>query len=340
MNGAASDPVPDFDADALDVFLRKALPGLEGPMRLERVAGGQSNPTFFVTYDSRRLVLRKQPAGELLPSAHAIDREFRVISALAKTDVPVPPALLFCEDRAAVGTPFYVMERVEGRVFHDCILPGVAPAERRAMYGSMAKTLAALHNVHFAAVGLGDFGRPGNYFARQIGRWTRQWELSRTRDDADIDQLIAWLPQHLPADETTSLVHGDYRIGNLMFHPTEPRVVALLDWELSTLGHPLADLAHSAIAWLSRPEEYGGLAGIDLDALGIPDLAQYEADYATEARHGLRLAPFHLAFVLFRWSVIFEGIAARAKAGTASDENAAQTGQLAAIFARRAAGLI
>ncbi len=340
MNGAASDPVRDFDADALDIFLRKALAGLEGPMRLDRVAGGQSNPTFFVTYDSRRLVLRKQPAGDLLPSAHAVDREFRVISALAKTDVPVPSALLFCEDRAVVGTPFYVMERVEGRVFHDCIMPGVAPAERRAMYGAMAKTLAALHNVPFAAAGLGDFGRPGNYFARQIGRWTRQWELSRTRDDADIDRLIAWLPQHLPADETTSLVHGDYRIGNLMFHPKEPRIVALLDWELSTLGHPLADLAHNAIAWLSRPEEYGGLAGIDLDALGIPDLAQYESDYAAEARHGLRLTPFHIAFVLFRWSVIFEGIAGRAKAGTASNENAAQTGQLAAAFARRAASLI
>jgi aminoglycoside phosphotransferase (APT) family kinase protein len=340
MNSDASDHPPDFDADVLDVFLRKALAGLEGPMRLERVAGGQSNPTFFVTYDSRRLVLRKQPPGDLLPSAHAIDREFRVISALADTDLPVPPALLFCEDRAVVGTPFYLMERVEGRVFHDCILPGVAPAERRAMYRSMAKTLAALHNVDFAAVGLGDFGRPGNYFARQISRWTRQWQLSRTRDDAAIDRLIAWLPEHVPADDTTSLVHGDYRIGNLMFSQTEPCVVALLDWELSTLGHPLADLAHTAVAWLSRPEEYGGLAGIDLAALGIPGLSEYETDYAAEARHGRRLTPFHMAFALFRWSVIFEGIAARAKAGTAADENAAQTGRLAAAFASRAATLI
>jgi len=252
----------------------------------------------------------------------------------------VPPALIYCDDRTITGTPFYVMERVEGRVFHDCTLPGVPPAERRAMYSAMARTLAGFHNVDFNAIGLGDFGKPGNYFARQIARWTRQWELSRTRNDSNIDRLIAWLPSNIPADNTASLVHGDYRIGNLMFHPREPRVVAVLDWELSTLGHPLADLAHCAIAWLSKPDEYVGLAGLDLDTLGIPALEDFASEYAEAVRHGQRLTPFHLAFALFRWSIIFEGIAARAMAGNAASKNAGETAGLAATFALRAAELI
>ncbi|WP_234051228.1 MULTISPECIES: phosphotransferase family protein [unclassified Xanthobacter] len=328
-----------FDVAAIDAYLKAAIPGLAGTPRLTPIAGGQSNPTFFVDYDNRALVLRKQPPGELLPSAHAIDREYRIIRALAQTDVPVPPALLYCEDRAVIGTPFYVMEKVDGRVFHDCTLPGVEPEERRAMYRAMAKTLAAFHNVDVAAVGLSDFGKPGNYFSRQIGRWTRQWVLSRTRDDENIEHLTTWLPAHIPADDTTTLVHGDYRIGNLMFHPTEPRVVAVLDWELSTLGHPLADLAHCAMAWVSQPDEYGGIAGLDLKALGIPELSDFVADYAALARHGQALTDFHKAFALFRWAVIFEGIAARAKAGNANSANAADTGRLAAAFARRAADL-
>ncbi len=332
MNG----PAPMIDAARLDAFLRGALPGLEGMPRVAPISGGQSNPTFFVTYENRALVLRKQPPGELLPSAHAVDREHRIISALAATDVPVPPALLYCDDRSVVGTPFYVMDKVEGRVFHDCTLPGVAPAERHAMYLAMARTLAALHNVNAEQAGLGDYGRPGNYFARQVSRWSRQWEQIRTRDDANIERLIQWLPDNIPEDETSGIVHGDYRIGNLLFHPTEPRVVAVLDWELSTLGHPLADLAHSAMAWVSSPDEYGGIAGLDLDALQIPSRDAYVAAYEGVARHGARLRPFHMAFALFRWSMIFEGIAARAKAGTASADNAAETGRLAAAFAQRA----
>ena len=285
-------------------------------------------------------MLRKQPPGELLPSAHAIDREYRVITALATQGIPVPPTVLYCEDRSIIGTPFYVMERVDGRVFHDATLPGVEPTERAAMYAAMARTLADLHAVDVEAAGLGDYGRPGNYFSRQINRWTKQWTLSRTRDDANIDKLIDWLPNHIPDDQISSLVHGDYRIGNLMFHPSEPRVVALLDWELSTLGHPLADVAHAAIAWRTRPAEFGGLLGLDLEAMGIPTLARFEEEYAACATHGARLGTFHSAFGLFRWSVIFEGIAARAKAGNASSDNAEANGRLAAVFAEHAADLI
>lgn len=326
-----------FDVAALDAHLKTHIGGLEGAPQLQPISGGQSNPTFFVTYANRALVLRKQPPGELLPSAHAVDREFRIMRALADTPVPVPPALLLCEDKSIIGTLFYVMDKVEGRVFHDCTLPGVSPQERGAMYAAMARTLAALHNVDFAAAGLADFGRPGNYFGRQIARWTRQWELSKTREDANIDRLVAWLPTHVPADDTTRIAHGDYRMGNLMFHPTRPEVVAVLDWELSTLGHPLADLAHCAMAWVSRPEEYGGIAGLDLDALGIPTRADFVAQYEAAATHGLTLTDFHMAFALFRWAVIFEGIAARAKAGNAAAEGAAETGALAAAFAQRAA---
>jgi aminoglycoside phosphotransferase (APT) family kinase protein len=232
------------------------------------------------------------------------------------------------------------MERLDGRVFHDCALPGVTPAERTAMYASMADTLAALHNVAPAAVGLADFGRAGGYFARQIARWTRQWQASRTREDADIDRLIAWLPAHLPDDDLTAISHGDYRVGNLMFHPAEPRVIAVLDWELSTLGHPLADLAHTCMAWHSAPDEYRGLLGLDLAALGLPAQRQYEDRYYAVAKATARLSSFHMAFALFRWSVIFEGIAARAKAGNAAGADAESVGRFSAVFARRAAAFI
>lgn len=326
-----------FDVAALDAYLKARIPGLAGAPHLQPISGGQSNPTFFVTYGDRSLVLRKQPPGELLPSAHAVDREYRIMRALAQTPVPVPPALVLCEDKSVIGTLFYVMEKVEGRVFHDCTLPGVPPQERRAMYADMARTLAALHNVDYAAAGLSDFGRPGNYFARQIARWTRQWDLSKTREDANIARLVAWLPAHVPADDTTAIAHGDYRIGNLMFHPDRPEVVAVLDWELSTLGHPLADLAHCAMAWVSRPDEYGGIEGLDLDALGIPSRDAFVAEYQAAATHGCALTDFHMAFALFRWAVIFEGIAARARAGNAAAEGAADTGRLAVAFAKRAA---
>ena len=259
--------------------------------------------------------------------------------------MPVPKALFFCDDKAIVGTPFYVMERLEGRVFHDCALPGCTPDERRELYRAMAETLAALLGIDPAARGLGDYGRPQGFYARQVRRWSEQWRATRTREDAAIERLIAWLPANIPDDPRTGVAHGDYRIGNLMFHPTEPRVVALLDWELSTLGPPLSDLAHSCIAWHSAPDQYGGLLGLDLAALGIPPQADYEADY-TDAleRNGVAASPgmtgFHMAFALFRWSMIFEGIAARAKAGTASSADAGAVGGLAAVFAERAAGFM
>ena len=332
--------MPEFEVGPLDAYLKAAVPGLAGTPFLERISGGQSNPTYFVTYENRALVLRKQPPGPLLPSAHAIDREFRVIAALKGTGVPVPEALLFCDDSTIIGTPFYVMEKLEGRVFHDCALPGISPAERGLIYADIARVLAALHNVDPAAIGLGDFGRLGDYFTRQIGRWSRQWRENRTREDAAMERLIEWLPAHIPPNAASGIVHGDFRIGNLMIHPSEPRVIAILDWELATLGHPLADLAHIAMAWETRPEDYGGLAGLDFAALGLPSRAAFVTVYQESARHGARLEAFHRAFALFRWAAIFEGIAARARAGTASAGNAAEVGALAAIFSRQAAAII
>ncbi len=330
--------VAEFDPAALERFLRANLPGASGAFALERISGGQSNPTFFATLGDTRMVVRKKPAGEVLPSAHAVDREYRAMAALAGTDVPVPRTILFCDDLSVVGTPFYVMERLEGRVFHDPALPGVSPADRTAMYLSMAETLARLHDVDPEAVGLADFGRPGNYFERQIRRWTTQYQLARWRDLPDLDRLAAWLPAHLPPEEPARICHGDFRIGNLMFHPTEPRVVGVLDWELSTLGQPLADVAFSAMGWATFPHEYGGLRGLDHAALGIPAREDYLSHYYARRKTAMprRLAPFDTIFSLFRFAVILEGVAARARAGSAAAEDAASVGELAPIFAHRA----
>jgi aminoglycoside phosphotransferase (APT) family kinase protein len=319
----------------LDAFLRREIAGLEGRMTVEKIPGGQSNPTFFVSYDNRRLVLRKRPANAL-PSAHAVDREFRVMRALRDSAVPVPDALLYHDGEDIIGTAFFVMERLEGRVFSDCSLPGVTPAERGAMFLAMADTLADLHKVDWNAVGLADYGKPGNYYQRQIARWSRQWEPSKRRDLPELTRLLAWLPANIPAGDTTAISHGDFRIGNLMFHPTEPRVVGVLDWELSTLGHPLADLAYSALAWRLLPTEYMGMRGADFEALGIPTEAAYLQRYYDRMGDDARVEPFHYAFALFRLAVIFEGIAARAHAGQASSANAAEVGELSVDFARRA----
>lgn len=325
-----------FAAAQLQAFLSGALADADGPMAIERISGGQSNPTFFVTFGDLRLVLRKQPPGSLLPTAHQIDREYRVVKALGQTDVPVPEMLLYCEDPTIIGTPFYVMRRVDGTVFHDCRLYGMAREYRRDAYRSLAQSLARLHAVDPDAAGLGDYGRKGNYFARQVVRWSRQWDLSRQGDDPNIDTLVEWLPRNIPDDDNSTIVHGDYRPGNVIFAADAPNVAAILDWELSTLGHPLADLAHCCMAWRTGPDEYGGLLGLDLDALGLPGQTEFENWYYEAAGHSLHLQPFHVAFALFRFAVIFEGIAARAKDGTAASSNAGEVGHLARVFARRA----
>jgi aminoglycoside phosphotransferase (APT) family kinase protein len=325
------------DAQRLGTYLQAQGIFDTAKIALEKIGGGQSNPTYFVTGGNRTVVLRKQPDGGVLPSAHRMDREHRVLTALhATTDVPVPRTLLYCADAAVIGTPFYVMEKLEGRIFPDCRLDGVSPAERTAMYRSMAETFAELHKVDWRAAGLADYGRHSGFFARQIARWTEQWRLSKTAENADIDALIARLPAMVPQDDETVLCHGDFRMGNLMFHPTEPRVVGVLDWELSTLGHPMSDLAFNCIAWHTTPDEYGGLAGLDLAALGIPSESNYLAHYCKAAGRGDATTPFHLAFAMFRFAVIFEGIAARALAGSAASENAESVGRLSAAFARRA----
>ena len=321
--------------ERLEAFLKGAIPGLEGPMLLEPIAGGQSNPTFFVDFDNRSMVLRKQPSANLLPSAHAVDREFRVMQALAATDVPVPKMLLFRADRDVVGTPFYIMERLQGRVFPNYALPGLAPSERRGIYLAMAAVMARLHKVDWAAIGLSDFGRSGGYFTRQIARWTKQWQTARTRENADVERLIAWLPKNLPDEAETSISHGDFRLGNLMFHPTEPRVVGVLDWELSTLGHPLADVAFNCIAYHTLPAEYGGIRGLDLAELGIPAEDEYLKHYCRISGRVDGVTAFHFAFALFRMAVIFEGIAVRAASGNAAAGNAAEVGALSSAFAKR-----
>lgn len=331
---------PDFDVERLEQYLTRHIEGFFGPVTVERISGGQSNPTYFITSGSDRFVLRKQPPGQLLPSAHAIDREFRVISALRNTDAPVPPPILFCSDAQVIGTPFYVMERLDGRVFHDCTLPGLDADARHAVYLGMADALARLHNINPLTAGLADFGRREDYFARQIARWSRQWQGARTREDAHIEALIDWLPRNIPTDDTLAIVHGDYRIGNLMLHANDARIIGILDWELSTLGHPLADLAHCCMAWDTAPDEYGGILGLDLAGLGIPNRETFENAYYARAQHEARLVPFHRAFAMFRWSLIFEGIAVRAQAGTAADAKAHETGRLAAIFAQRAAAYL
>jgi aminoglycoside phosphotransferase (APT) family kinase protein len=331
-----------LDPHVLERFLAMHIPGLHGALRIADVEhGGQSNPTYFLNYDNRRLVLRKKPAGQILPSAHAIDREYRVMSALANSPVPVPRLVLYHDSDEVIGTPYYIMERMEGRVFADCALPGTRLEERAAIYRAAAETLAHIHRIDFAAVGLNNFGKHGGYYARQVARWTQQRALSKTQDDGNFDFVAEWLASHIPDDEATTLVHGDYRIGNLMFKPDLPEVAAVFDWELSTLGDPLADLAHACVySWFVRSDEFGGLADRDLAALRLPTLTQFVAAYFAASGRPNRLGRFHLAFALFRNAAIFEGIAARARAGNAAGANAERVGRLAPLLAARAVAVI
>ena len=313
-----------FDEARLAAYLAAELPGFAGPLTVRQFQGGQSNPTFHLHTPGAEYVLRKKPPGILLPSAHAVDREYAVQSALAGTRVPVAPMRLLCRDDTVIGTMFYVMDHVPGRVFPDRTLAGVPAAERAAMYDDMNRVMAALHSVDWQAAGLAGFGRPQAYVGRQIDRWSKQYISSNVGDVPEMDRLMAWLPAHSPAVDETSIAHGDFRLGNLIFHPTEPRVVAVLDWELSTLGHPLADLAYCCIPWRMRVE-MEGLIGAD--SPGIPTEAEFVAAYCRRTgRPGVPELDFFIAFSLFRWAAIVAGVYRRALDGNAADARALTTG--------------
>ena len=278
-------PAPDqhdFDTARLAGWMHSQVEGFRGPVEVRQFAGGQSNPTFLVLSADRRYVLRRKPPGKLLPSAHAVEREYRVIVALSGTSVPVAKAYALCEDPAVIGTAFYLMDYVDGRLFWDATLPEVAPHQRRAIYEEMTRVIAALHSVDYAAVGLSGYGKPGRYIERQVIRWTQQYRASQTETIDAVERLIEWLPDHIPTDEETGIVHGDFRLDNAIFHPSEPRILAVLDWELSTLGHPLVDLAYLCMRYHLSPQQFRGLVGLDLAELQIPSEADCLTDYCVQ----------------------------------------------------------
>ena len=343
-----------IDIEALSAWLSTHLEGFQGPLRIEMFKGGQSNPTYKLITPAQSYVMRAKPGpvAKLLPSAHAIEREFAVMRGLYGTEVPVARMYCLCEDESVIGRAFYVMEFVQGRVMWDQALPGMDTQERGAIYDEMNRVISALHTVNFADRGLAAYGKPGNYFERQIGRWSKQYVASITQPIVEMDRLMEWLPTHIPAgardESVVSIVHGDYRLDNLMFHPTEPRVLAVLDWELSTLGHPLADFSYHCMAWHIPPGAFRGIGGLDVQSLGIPSEDEYIRRYC--ARTGLTTPDalkadwnFYLAYNLFRIAAILQGIAKRVEAGTASSAQAVSSGagakplaQLAWSFAQKA----
>jgi aminoglycoside phosphotransferase (APT) family kinase protein len=332
-------PAHRFDEAALAAYLARALPESEGPFSLLQFQGGQSNPTFLLTdAQARRYVLRKKPPGNLLPSAHAVEREYQVMRGLAQSDVKVPRVRLLCEDASVIGTPFYVMDYVAGRVLTDLTLSDIPRAERFAYYLAMADGLAALHRVDYQGVGLGQFGRPEAYIARQIARWTRQYQASGPDPNPDMEALIAWLPAQLPPDEAAVIAHGDFRLGNLMFAPDGPKLLAILDWELATIGHPMADLAYLAMFY-RLPGGFGpfrGLAGADLASLGVPDEQALVNRYCQAVGRDVpwRDWPFYLAFSLFRSACIAQGVFDRSRRGNAADSRAHLYGEMVRACAR------
>jgi aminoglycoside phosphotransferase (APT) family kinase protein len=322
-----------FDIAALQHWLTQHVDGFAGPLTVEQFKGGQSNPTYKLITPQRSYVMRAKPGpvAKLLPSAHAIEREYAVMRALAGTDVPVAQMHALCDDESVIGRAFYVMEFVQGRVLWDQALPGMANADRAAIYDEMNRVIAALHKVDVAAVGLSSYGKPGGYFERQIGRWTKQYQASITQPIAAMDELMAWLPTHIPAaardDSRVSVVHGDYRLDNLIFAPDQPRVQAVLDWELSTLGHPLADFSYHCMGWHIPPGSFRGIGGLDIASLGIPTERAYIESYCqrtgfAQADSVLADWNFYLAYNLFRLAAILQGIAKRVQDGTASSAQA------------------
>ncbi len=329
-----------IDADRLALYLRDYIPDFPASITLEQFKGGQSNPTYLITAGERRFVMRRKPPGNLLPSAHAVDREYRVMTALAGTDVPVPRTWCLCEDVSIVGTAFFVMDFVQGRVFWDPALPGITPPERSEIWGEINRVIAALHTVDYRAAGLETYGRSSGYIQRQIDRWSKQYRSSETERIEAMDNLIDWLPKNIPPGDETTIVHGDFRIDNVIFHPTQPRVLAVLDWELSTLGHPLADFAYHLMAWRLGPGQFRGMNGVDFNALGIPTEAEYTARYCERTgRANVGNVDFYLAYNMFRLAAILQGIAKRAIDGTASNAQAVETGKRARPTAEAGWGL-
>ncbi len=335
-----------FDVAALDRWLQQHVEGFAGPLTVELFKGGQSNPTYKLITPGCTYVMRAKPGpvAKLLPSAHAIEREFAVMTGLAGSDVPVARMHALCEDESVIGRAFYIMAYVEGRVLWEQSLPGLDPAGRAAIYDEMNRVIAALHKVDYANRGLAGYGKPGNYFERQIGRWSRQYLASVTQPIPEMDRLIEWLPASIPASarsELTSIVHGDYRLDNLIFHPTEPRILAVLDWELSTLGHPLADFSYHCMSWHIPAKLFRGIGGLDLAALGIPSEADYLRRYCERTGFATpeQLAPdwnFYLAYNMFRIAAILQGIAKRVEDGTAASEQARSAGARARPMAELA----
>ena len=339
--GEGGEPI---DVDRLSGWMAARVAGFAGPVTAHKFPGGQSNPTYRLDSPGGAYVLRRKPFGPILPSAHAVEREYRAIAALHPTGFPVPRPHALCEDAGVIGSPFYVMELIEGRTIWDGTMPDAAPDERRRHYEALIDTLAALHSIDPDAVGLGDYGRPGNYFERQVGRWTKQYRAAETERMEPVERLIEWLPRTLPPQTRTSIVHGDYRIDNMIFAPREPRVIAVLDWELSTLGDPLADFSYLLMNWVTAPEGRSGVLGMTGPDTGIPTLDEVVARYcAATGRDGVPQLDWYFAYNLFRLTGIVQGIKRRIIDGNASSakahETAARVGDLAAAawgFARRA----
>ena len=350
MTAAVDRPLA-IDAAAVEAWAIVHVPGFAGPVVATKFPTGQSNPTYLIETPARRYALRRKPPGKLLKSAHAVDREFRVLRALQGVGFPAPRPLALCEDENVLGSAFYLMDYVDGRIFWDPALPEMTGPERGAIYDAMNKGLADLHGIDIAAVGLSDYGRPGNYFARQLQRWTEQYRASETETISDMDELAAWLAAHVPADDgRVALVHGDWRIDNMIFDRTAPRLLAVLDWELSTLGHPFADLAYQCMQWrmpnatgaAARPGESRGLAGVDREGLGIPSEGEYVAAYCRRAGiAGVLDWAFLLAFSFFRYAAIAQGVFKRALDGNASNpRRAREIGQAVPQMARLAIEII